>query len=167
LSNELTVHIKYKDVEEVFSGSVEQVWLGLSKFFSEFVPTFEVAAELVLSVDLEKLARDCVGLFAFSAEGANVLVPRNKLTDNESLGLLLLAGYVGFKLGKLESDAVSKEELQVKVGKAAKVVSTRLGELVKSGMVVKSVDEKYKITTFGITQMQREVLPKIKAKTVC
>jgi hypothetical protein len=30
---------------------------------------------------------------------------------------------------------------------------------------MKTADEKFKITTFGVVQMQKEILPKIKAKT--
>jgi len=160
----VTVHVKYGDVEQTFTGSVEDVWLSVNKFFGEFISSFEVAKKLVLNVDLQKLTKDCEGLIGFSAEGANVLVPRNKLTDNEVLGLLLLAGYVGFQLGKLDSDGVSRDELQIRLGKDAKIVSTRLGELVKSEVAVRTIDEKYKITTFGMTQMQKEILPRIRAK---
>jgi hypothetical protein len=160
----ITVHVKYGDVEQTFAGSVEDVWLSVNKFFAGFVPTFEIADKLVLKVDLQKLLKDCEGIVAFSAEGANVLVPRNRLTDNEALGLLLLASHVGFQLGKLETDAVSRDELQAKLGKAAKIVSTRIGELVKGEWAVKTADEKYKITTYGITQMQKEMLPRIRAK---
>jgi hypothetical protein len=160
----VTVHVKYGGVEQTFSGSVEDVWLSMSKFFNEFLPTFEIADKLVLKVDLQRLLRDCEGIVAFSAEGVNLLVPRGKLTDNEVLGLLLLAGYVGCQLGKLETDVVSRDELQVRLGKDAKIVSTRLGELVKGELAVKTADEKYKITTFGIVQMQREILPRIRAK---
>jgi hypothetical protein len=160
----VTVQVKYGDVEQTFSGSVEDVWLSVNKFFEGFVPVFEVAKKLVLNVDLQQLARDCEGIIAFSAEGANVLVSRSKLTDNEVLGLLLLAGYVGFQLAKLESDGVSRDELQTRLGKDAKIVSTRLGELVKSEIAVKTADEKYKITTFGVVQMQKEILPRIRTK---
>jgi hypothetical protein len=31
-------------------------------------------------------------------------------------------------------------------------------------MVAKTSEDKYKITTFGVTQMQKEIIPKIKAK---
>lgn len=160
----ITVHVKYGDVEQTFSGGVEDVWLSVNKFFKELIPVFEVAKKLTLNVDLQQLARDCEGIIAFSAEGANVLVSRSKLTDNEVLGLLLLAGYVGFQLGKLDSDGFSRDELQARLGKGGKIVSTRLGELVKSELAVKTSDEKYRITTFGVMQMQKEIIPKIKAK---
>jgi len=161
---DVTVHVKLGDVEQTFSGSVEEVWLSLNRFFGEFVPSFAIAKRLVLSVDLNKLVKDCEGLVAFSKEGANVLVGKDRLTDNECLLLWLLAASVGFMLGLVGSDCVDKEELQSRLGKSGKIVSTRLGELVKMDMVAKLADDKYKITTFGIAQMQKDIIPKIKTK---
>ena len=160
----VTVNVKYKDVEKTFSGTPEQMWLMLSKFFNEFLPSFEIANKLWLSVDLNQLAKDCEGLIAFSAEGANLLVHSSKLTDNETLSLWLLAGYLSHQLGMTATDGLSKEELQAKLGKSGKITSTRLGELVKSDAVIKATDEKFRITTFGVAQMQKEILPKIKVK---
>jgi hypothetical protein len=161
----VAVQIRYKDVEETFSATMEEAWLLISKFFNEFLPSFEIANKLWLSVDMQRLAKDVEGLIAFSREGSNLLVSKSKLTDNETLSLWLLASYVGHKLGLLESDALSKEELQAKLGKSGKITSTRLGELVKNDVVTKTADEKFRITTFGVAQMQKEILPKIKAKT--
>jgi hypothetical protein len=160
----ITVHVKFGDVEQTFSGSVEDVWVSVNRFFGEFLPSFEVAKRLVLSVDLQGLVKACEGLIAFSKEGANLLVSKDRLTDNETLLLWLLAGYVGYSLGLVGSDAVSKEELQARLGKSGKIASTRLGELVKSDVVAKTADDKYRITTFGIMQMQKDVIPKIRAK---
>jgi hypothetical protein len=164
LSDKITVQIKYGDVEQTFTGSVEDVWLSLNRFFGEFIPSFEVAKKLVLSIDLERLVKACEGLIGFSKEGASLLVSKDRLTDNEALLLWLLAGYVGFSLGLVGSDCVSKEELQAKLGKSGKITSTRLGELVKSDMVMKLDEDKYKITTLGIMQTQKDIIPKIKAK---
>lgn len=162
--DELTVQVRYRGVESTFSGSVESVWLSLNRFFNDFLPSFEVAQMLMLNVDLQKLAKDCEGIIALAKEGPCLLVSRNKLTDNETLSLLLLAGYLAHQLGNVETDAVSKEELQGKLGKTAKIASTRLGELVKNQIATKTPDEKYKITTFGLMQMQKDIIPKIKAK---
>jgi len=160
----VTVVVRFGDVEQTFSGSVEDVWLSLNRFFGEFLPSFEVARRLVLSVDLQGLVKACEGLIGFSGEGVSLLVSKDKLTDNETLLLWLLANYVGFQLGLVGSDAVSKEELQFRLGKSGKIVSTRLGELVKGDLVVKVGDEKFRITTFGVVQMQKDIIPKIKAK---
>ena len=161
----VSVQLKYRDVEKTFSASPEDAWLLLGKFFSEFLPSFEVASKLLLSVDLQQLVKDCEGLIAFSQEGANLLVSKSRLTDNETLLLWLLAGYLGHKLGMMDNDAVSKEELQTKLGKSGKITSTRLGELVKSDLITKTADEKFRVTTFGVVQMQKDLLSKIKAKT--
>ena len=159
------VQVKYNGVEETFEGTVEETWLLLGKFFGEFVPTFEVAKKLSLTVDAVKLARDCEGLITFSPEGANLLVPKNRLTDNETLALWLLASYLRNKLQLADTIAISKEELQMKLGKSAKITSTRLGELVKMDWAAKTADDKFRMTTFGVSQMQQDVLPRIIAKT--
>jgi len=164
LSDKIVVQVKYGDVEKTFSGSLEDVWLSLNRFFGEFLPSFAVAKRLVLSVDLDVLVKACEGLIAFSKEGASLLVSKDKLTDNEALLLWLLAYHVGHDLGLVASDCVGKEELVTRLGKSGKIASTRLGELVKSDMVVKLADDKYRITTFGVVQMQRDVLPRVKAK---
>ena len=161
----VAVHLKYKNVEKTFSAGPEEAWLLLSKFFTEFLPSFDIANKLLLTIDLQRLAEDCEGVIAFSQEGANLLVSKSKLTDNETLLLWLLAGYLGAKLGMLEGDVLSKEELQAKLGKSGKITSTRLGELVKNDLVAKTADEKFRITTFGVAQMQKDILPKVKAKT--
>jgi len=161
---EMTLKVSYKGLDKTFSGSAESVWLSVNRFFNKFLPSFEVAQKLTLNVNLQELAKDCEGLIGFAKEGPCLLIPRSKLTDNETLSLLLLAGYVGHQLGNVETDAVSKEELQSKLGKDAKIASTRLGELVKNEIAAKTADEKYRITTFGLIQTQRDVIPKIKAK---
>jgi uncharacterized protein YneF (UPF0154 family) len=160
----ITVQVKYGEVEKTFSGSLEEIWLSIYRFFSEFIPSFEIAKKLTLSVDLQEITKECEGLIAFSSEGANVLVPREKLTDNETLLLWLLASYVGFRLGLFGKENLSKDELQQKLGKNPKITSTRLGELVKAGLVSKTAEDTYKITSAGLFQMRREIIPRIRAK---
>jgi hypothetical protein len=91
-------------------------------------------------------------------------VPKNKLTDNEELLVWLAAHYLGNKLGLINYDSLSKDELQAKLGKSGKITSTRLGELVKNNSATKMADEKFRITTFGVLQLQKTVLSKIKSK---
>ena len=164
-SDSLTVHIAYKNVEQTFSGKPEDVWTSIDKFFSQLLPTFEIARKLVLHVDLQTLVSQCKELIAFSPEGPNLLVPRSKLTDNETLSLLLLAVHIGSKLGINQKDTISKDTLQAKLGKDMKTTSTRLGEMTKAEIITRTDDE-YKITTFGLLQMQKDILPRIRAKTV-
>ncbi len=158
------VEVKFKELSTTFEGTAEETWLFLDRFFNDSIPSFEIAGKLWLSIDVQKLAKDCEGLIAFSPEGPNVMAPKNKLTDNESLALWLLSSHLGFKLNLLRSDVLSKEELQLKLGKSPKITSTRLGELVKCDWAVKTEDDKFRMTTYGVVQMQKEILPRIIAK---
>jgi len=161
----ITVHVKYRDMEQTFTGDVNDVWVSVNRFFSEMIPAFEVAHKAVLTVDLEKLVGDCKNIIAVTPEGPRLLVSKQRLTDNETLSLHLLTAYIGNKLGLLNSDTLSKEELQARLGKSAKIASTRLGELHREGLVAKTEEDQYKITTIGVKRLQEEVLPKIRAKT--
>jgi DNA-binding MarR family transcriptional regulator len=160
----IAIHIKYGDIEKEFTATLENAWLLLKRFFSEFVPSFEIANSLWLSVDLNKLAKSCQGLIAFSKDGPSLMVSNSRLTDNETLLLWLLAQHLGHELGIVTREFVTKSELKLRLGKSAKIASTRLGELVKNGLITKIEGENFRITTLGVVQMQNELLPRIKAK---
>ena len=158
----IQVQIKYKGVEQRFVADPPEAWLLLNQFFKDLLPSFEIAQKLWLNVDVAQLAKDLNGITAFSSDGASLLIPKNKLTDNEAL-LVWLAGYhLGHKFGLVDCDSLSKEELQTKLGKSGKIISTRMGELVKNDFAAKTGDERFRITAFGVLQLQKEVLPKIK-----
>ena len=162
----ITVQIKYKELEQQIIAEPQEAWLLLNKFFKDLIPSFEIAQKLWLNIDLEQLANDLKGIVAFSDNGISLLAPKNKLRDNEALLVWLVAHFLGKKLGLLQSDSVSKDELQMKLGKSSKITSTRLGELVKNDFAVKMADEKFRITTFGVLQVQKEIIPRIKSKLV-
>ena len=160
----VTVNVKYRDTEQTFTGNVDDVWVSVNRFFSEMIPAFEVARKAALTVDLEKLVDDCKNVIAITPEGPRLLVSKHSLTDNETLSLHLLASYVGHKLGLLDKNSLSREELQTLLGKSTKITSTRLGELLREGLVAKTEENHYKITTIGVKRLQEEVLPKIRVK---
>jgi hypothetical protein len=163
-SEKIHISVKFKECQQEITAEPQEAWLWVNHFFKDFIPTFEMARKLFLTVDLQQLAKELSGIVAFSAEGVNFLVPKNRLTDNEALSIWLTAYYLGGKLGVVNCDSLSKDELQVKLGKTSKITSTRLGELTKNDLTHKTADEKYRITTFGLFQTQREIIPKIKQK---
>jgi hypothetical protein len=153
----VTVVVKYGGVEQTFTGSVNDVWVSVNKFFGELVPAFDVARKVMLTVDLAELIDDAKDVVALAPEGPEVLVPKEKLTDSEALQFYLLAVFIAYRLGKRASDAMSKEELQAKLGKTAKITSTRLGELVKEGSLVKTEEGNYRLATVAIKRLQQEL----------
>ncbi len=161
----VTVHVKCRGIEQTFTGNANDVWVSINRFFCEIIPAFDLAREITLTVDLQKLVEDFKDIIAIAPEGPQLLIPRQQLTDSETLMLNLLAAYIGCKLGKLEREWLTKEELQAKLGKSMKITSTRLGELTREGIVLKMEEGNYKITTKGTKQLQQEMLPKIRMKT--
>jgi hypothetical protein len=159
----VTVHIKYMDTEQTFTGDVDQVWVSVNRFFSEMIPALQIVKKVLLTVDLENLIEDCKNVIAVAPEGPVLLVSKQRLTDSETLTLHLLATYIGNKLG-LSKSFLTKEELQAALGKNAKITSTRLGELCREGYATKTDEGNYRITTLGIKRFQEETLPEIREK---
>jgi len=153
----ITVHIKYRDMEQTFTGNVNDVWVSVNRFFSEMIPAFDIARKVTLTVDLAKLVEDFKDLIAIAPEGPELLIPKEKLTDSETLQLYLLAAYIGYRLGKLTRETMTREELQTKLGKTPKTTSARLSELLKEGSVIKTEEGNYKITTIGIKQLKEQL----------
>jgi GTP-sensing pleiotropic transcriptional regulator CodY len=160
----VTVHVKYKNLEQTFTGNANDVWVSINRFFSETIPAFDLARKITLTIDIKKLVEDFKSIIAIAPEGPQLLVPRQKLTDNDTILLNLLATYIGYKLGKLDRDWLTREELRAKLGKNMKITSTRLGELVREGMVLKTKDGNHKITTIGIKRI-REALTRLKPQS--
>ena len=156
-SDQISVHVKYGELEQTFTGNVNDVWVSVNKFFSEMVPAFDVARKVMLTVDLAELIDDVKDAIAIAPEGVEVLVPKEKLTDSETLQFYLLGAYVAYRMGKQVSDTMTKEELQMKLGKTPKITSTRLSELVKEGNVVKTEEGNYKLATVAIKKLQQEL----------
>jgi len=153
----VTVHVKYGGVDQTFSGSANDVWASLNRFFGEMIPTFDLARKFTLTVDLAQLIEDARDVVAIAPEGPVVLVPKEKLTDSETLRLYLLAALIMQRLGKRSTDTMTKEELQAKLGKSMKITTTRLGELAKEGDVVRADDGGFRISTIGIKRLQEEL----------
>jgi hypothetical protein len=87
----IQVQIKYKDAQQEFTAEPQEAWLLLNQFFKDLIPSFEIAQKLWLNIDLQQLAKDLVGIVAFSVDGVSLLVPKNRLTDNEAISVWLTA----------------------------------------------------------------------------
>jgi hypothetical protein len=158
------VHVKCGNVEETFSGDVESVWVNVNRFFGKLVPLLDVVRGVVLTVDLNEVVDAGKGLVAVGEEGPVVLVSKEKLTDIEGLLLMLLGAYIGSRLGVLGKGWLSRDELQRWLGKSGKIVGTRLGELCREGLVVRTEEGVYRLSTFGVKRLVDEILPQVRSK---
>jgi len=166
LTEKVNIKIKYKNIEKTLIATPEETWSFLRAFFNQFIPTYKIAEKLRINLDIEKLAKDCEGLFIYSSNRPFLIKPNKKLTDNETILLWLLAYHLGTAINVTKSENVSKEFLQRKIKKSGKITSTRLNELLHNDLVKKVTDCDYALTDLGIILMQKEFLPKIKFKYI-
>ena len=160
----IVVHVRYRDVEQVFEGPVEEVWRAVNKFFSELIPIFRLVGEAVLTIDLADLIEELKDLVSLSDGRIIILADKKELPDKDVLLLGLLGAYIGHRIGALPKETLSSSELREMLEKTAKITSTRLGELRKSGWIEKTDRGEYRITPLGIFKFREKRLPKIIAK---
>ena len=161
----LEVTIRYGAVEKRIIGSPEQVARETLSFLTSVVPELELAAHLVLSVDVSALAKACEGILAVTPEGVVVTAPVDMLADRELLLLHLAKARIAQLLGKSERDLVQSAELIAATKKGAGTVAGRLSELCGEGLAERKGKGEYRVTTLGLREFQDQVLTKLKPRT--
>ena len=157
--------MEYGETKMDLEGSPEDVIQAFLNFICKVYPAYPVVKDLALTVDLEALLRELSGVIAFTVEGAVVLVPKEqlgKLSVRELIALHLTKVYVGNNLGKVEKNSISIDELLTAIGGRIGALAGRLSEMVNEGFVERVGRGEYKITTYGVEQFQKKILPKVK-----
>lgn len=159
----LELTVKYKDVEARFSGKPDEVLRAFFGFMGRVLPTYDLASQLTLTIDLENLLVSVKDLIAFTPEGPVIVVPRERLGGDRNVIMLnLIRAYIGYKTGRLERDSLSTSEIMALTGGKSGTVAARLSELTDMGLVERVGRGEYRVTTLGIKYFLDEVLPKIK-----
>ena len=164
----LRATLEYGNIKTQFEGNFDEVWRSVNRFLTDIRPSHveSALAKIVHMENLDQLVDDLQGILRIAKEGPYFIRSLDNLTNKDRLLLALLGAYVGHKLGILDEDSLTIDELstitQVKKSvakvEASYMVRDRLAELVETG--------KRRLTTIGIDYTKREVLPKVEvAKT--
>jgi len=160
----LELFAKYRDMELRFKGKPDDVVRSLLKFIQQVLPTYDLASNLILTVDLEDLLRSLEGIIAFTPEGPVVTISRDKIGgERDAILLHLVKAYIGYKTGRLEKDSLATNEIVSLTGGKSSTVGARLSELTSLGWIKRIGRGEYRITTLGIRNFIDEVLPKIES----
>ncbi|RLI34167.1 hypothetical protein DRO53_04250 [Candidatus Bathyarchaeota archaeon] len=165
------IKVRVEVGEESFEveGSIDEVLRALISFLEKVYPSLEMARRLTLTVELESLLESLEGILAFTPEGPVILIPKEKLEKELSIRELILLhlvkAYVGFKLGRLERDSLSVDELLKATGGKVGAVAGRLSEMVSDDYIERLGRAEYRITTYGLKHFLEAVLPKVKSLT--
>jgi len=163
LSSELKLraHIEYGDFKADIEGTADEVFKETIKLLNQAIPTLETVSKLIYNADFAKLMEDLTGIVTVLPEGPT-LSSDLELSAEEAIGLCLLGGHVGAKLGKLTKDFLSIEELAMFTRKAEKTVRNTIPSMVKLGLVERGEEGAYRITNLGVKEFEDTVIPKLK-----
>lgn len=166
----LVVSISINDITVQFSGSSESVLSSVMTFISKHVPTLDLAKRISLNYSTTELIEQFGNFVKITPEGpmVDVTFSHVKLSDKQVVVLYLVAMKIAKELGKAENEKVSIPQIQSTTGLNPKSISSRLSELVKSGLVIKESNKNgpqiglYVISTAGIHWLASSLLKKKK-----
>ena len=156
------VHIEYGDLKADFEGSADEVFKEVIKLLSHGIPAIETVSRLTYNVDFFKLMNDLAGIVTIIPDGPT-LPPDLELSAPEAIGLCLLGAHIGAKLGKLNKDFMSIEELAIFTRKAEKTIRNAIPTMVKLGFIERTEEGEYRITTLGTKEFEDTIIPKLKS----
>jgi len=158
----LRVHIEFGEAKADFEGEVNQVFEATVRFLGQIYPNLELVQKIVYTPNLVELAEKLAGLIEITSEGP-ILVSGLDLPTRDAVCLVLLGAYVGDKLGRMSKNTLSSGELSRITGKARKTISNEIPRLASDGLIVKTPEGQYGITTFGIRKTE-DVIEELKPK---
>lgn len=158
----LSAKIEFGELKAEFEGDFETVSREIMKFLSEISPAFSTLSKIKLETDFEQLVKDLEDVLKVAKEGPLLLVPRGSLSGPEIICLYLVGAYVGYKLGIMEKDSMSVDELSQLTGIKKTVVRVRLSEMGRSRIVASANKGERRITGIGIEYFRSAILPKLK-----
>ena len=149
----LKVHVEFGELRADFEGDPDEVVRAFLTSLSNIYPSLEMAKKLIFQPDLYQLAKSLIGLVNFAPEGLLVLV--GEAPAEETIIVSLVGSYVGYKLGKVDSDTDSANGLAKTTGKALKTISNQLAWMIDEGLVERVGRGRYQITSLGIKRFER------------
>ncbi len=160
---QLSVSVKYGEVEVNFSGSPEVVIRSLHEFISKQIPNMDLARSISVNYSLNDLIKMFGDFIRFTEEGPRVWAQERKLSDKDLIALQLVSARAANLSGKSKSDAMTTAELESATGLYAKTIGSRLSELNKLGHVERNDSEgtgRYRVTTLGLSWLSTQLAKK-------
>lgn len=150
---ELKVEVNYGDLNASFSGDPETVLHSINAFIGKEIPALSLARKLSLNFSAEEVAQKFQDYVRITPEGPRVWSQEKRLSDKEVVTLQLAAQIIAYDTGKASSSWLQLGKIQEATALNPKTLSSRLSELLKSGLVAKETQDSasaFKLTTQGV-----------------
>jgi len=153
-SEKVKVHIELGDAKANFEGDVNQVFELTVRFLTQICPNLKILQRLIYTPDITKLAEKIEGIIEISPEGP-IMPSSLDIPTRDAVCLVLLGAYLGKALGVLSKDSISSRDLARITGKARKTVSNEMPRLISEGVVERTSEGEYRLTTLGIRKTEK------------
>jgi len=148
----LRLHYEIGDTKGDLEGEADEVVRVLLIQLAKVFPQLELARKLSFNPDLVELSNSLVGVVEFAPDG--LLLNAKELPADEAIVVTLLGMFVGYKLGKVQSDSLPAMGLSKATGKALKTVSNQIAWMVDEGLIERVGRGEYRIASLGIKRGQ-------------
>ena len=159
MNEKLKVHVEFGELKQDFEGHPDEVVRAFMNSLSNIYPSLELTRELIFHPDLIKVAESLEGLVKFAPEG--LLLLATEVPAEDAIILSLVGIYVGYRLGKHDSDTISANVLSKITRKALKTISNQLPWMIDDGLVERVDRGRYRITSLGII-LSKKISEKLK-----
>jgi len=148
----LRLHFEVGDIKGDLEGETDDVVRELLVQLAKVFPPLELARKLSFNPDLVELSNSLVEVVEFAPDG--LLLNAKELPADEAIVVTLLGMYVGYRLGKVQSDSLPALGLAKATGKALKTVSNQIAWMVDESLVERVGRGEYRIASLGIKRGQ-------------
>ncbi len=149
----LKVHIELDRTKADFEGDVNEVFELTIKFLTQICPSLEILQRIIYTPDIVDLTKKIEGLIEITSEGP-ILSSSLDVPTRDAVCLALLGAYLGRLFGKLSKDTLSTKDLARIIGKARKTVSNEAPRLISEGLIERTSEGEYRLTTLGIRKTE-------------
>jgi len=153
----LKAHVVFGEAYMDIEGSPDEVLESLVRFLTKVYPSLGMVQRLAFSPDIAELADALTGVVEI-AQGGPLITSSKPLPAREALILALTGAHVGHKLGILEKESLTGQQLKMATGKASKTVMNQLPKMIEEGVVEKLQKGEYRVTALGLRQSQAVTL---------
>lgn len=157
----LRVHVECDNLQADLEGSPDEVTTAFIDFLHQIYPSFKLASRLIFKPDLAQLSHSLEGLIEYSQEGLILLI--RELTSEEAILIVLLAVYVGSRLGLISEDTISVNQIANVSGKASKTILNQIKSMRDTGLLERVGKGRYQIKSLGIKRVDA-LIPSLKGR---
>ncbi|PCN51198.1 hypothetical protein B6U99_00180 [Candidatus Geothermarchaeota archaeon ex4572_27] len=154
------VTVRYDGNTVELEGGPREVYESLQSLFKKILPTYELAREMLYSVDVKDLVEILRPYVVISEEGDIILTEAGEsLSMSNKILSVLIAARLLKMLGKRESEYLTLNEIASIISASPKSTSSRLSELHARGYVERGRGEegvRYRVSLKGIMGFQRK-----------